>query len=148
VPADEQFGVLADLQAAGKVATVGLSEVGVDQIERARLAIDVATVQNRYNIADRGSDDVLRYCTEQGIGFIPWAPIAAGRLAEPGGLLDATAQRLGATAAQVALAWLLQRSSVMLPIPGTSSAAHLEENVGAAGVALDLDIVEELDSAA
>ena len=148
VPADEQFGALAELQAAGKVATVGLSEVGVDQIERARLAIDVATVQNRYNIADRGSDDVLRYCTEQGIGFIPWAPIAAGRLAEPGGLLDATAQRLGATAAQVALAWLLQRSSVMLPIPGTSSAAHLEENVGAAGVALDLDIVEELDSAA
>jgi pyridoxine 4-dehydrogenase len=105
-------------------------------------------VQNRYNIADRGSDDVLRYCTEQGIGFIPWAPIAAGRLAEPGGQLDATAQRLGATAAQVALAWLLQRSSVMLPIPGTSSAAHLEENVGAAGIALDLDIVEELDSAA
>jgi pyridoxine 4-dehydrogenase len=91
---------------------------------------------------------VLRYCTEQGIGFIPWAPIAAGRLAEPGGVLDATARRLDATAAQVALAWLLQRSSVMLPIPGTSSVGHLEENVRAAGLVLDLDTVEELDTAA
>ena len=133
MPADEQFGVLAELQAAGKVAAVGLSEVGVDQIEQARLVVDVATVQNRYNITDRSSDDVLRYCTEQGIGFIPWAPIAAGRLAEPGSVLDAAARRLGATAAQVALAWLLQRSSVMLPIPGTSSVGHLEENVRAAG---------------
>jgi pyridoxine 4-dehydrogenase len=148
VPADEQFGALAELQAAGKVAAVGLSEVGVDQIEQARLVVDVATVQNRYNITDRSSDDVLRYCTEQGIGFIPWAPIAAGRLAEPGSVLDATARRLGATAAQVALAWLLQRSSVMLPIPGTSSVGHLEENVRAAGLALDLDTVEELDTAA
>ena len=148
VPADEQFGALAELQAAGKVAAVGLSEVGVDQIETARLVVDVATVQNHYNIADRGSDDVLRYCTEQGIGFIPWAPIASGRLAEPGGVLDTTARRLGATKAQVALAWLLQRSSVMLPVPGTSSMAHVEENVRAAGLALDLDTVEELDTAA
>jgi pyridoxine 4-dehydrogenase len=148
VPADEQFGALAELHSAGKVAAVGLSEVGVDQIEAARRVVDVATVQNRYNIADRSSDDVLRFCTEQGIGFIPWAPIAAGRLAEPGGALDATARRLGATSAQVALAWLLQRSSVMLPIPGTGDVTHLEENVGAASLPLDLDTVEELDTAA
>jgi aryl-alcohol dehydrogenase-like predicted oxidoreductase len=148
VPADEQFGVLGELQAAGKVEAVGLSEVGVEQIEAARRVIDVATVQNRYNIADRSSDDVLRFCTEQGIGFIPWAPIAAGGLARPGGALDAAAGRLGATPAQVAIAWLLQRSSVMLPIPGTSGIAHLEENVGAAGISLDLDTVEELDTAA
>ena len=148
VPADEQFGALAELQAAGKIAAVGLSEVGVEQIERARAVVDVATVQNRYNLADRGSDDVLRYCTEQGIGFIPWAPIASGRLAEPGGALAGTAGRLGATAAQVALAWLLQRSSVMLPIPGTSSEAHLEENVRAAGLALELATVEEFAAAA
>jgi pyridoxine 4-dehydrogenase len=147
VPAEEQFGVLAELQAAGKVAAVGLSEVGVEQIERARLVVDVATVQNRYNLVDRGSDGVLRYCTEQGIGFIPWAPIASGRLAEPGGVLARIAGRLGATSAQVALAWLLQRSSVMLPIPGTSSRAHLEENVRAAGLALDLANVDELDAA-
>jgi aryl-alcohol dehydrogenase-like predicted oxidoreductase len=148
VPADEQFGALAELQAAGKVAAVGLSEVGVEQIERARAVVDVATVQNRYNLADRESDDVLRFCTEQGIGFIPWAPIAAGRLAQPGGVLSGIAERLDATASQVALAWLLQRSSVMLPIPGTSSLAHLEENVQAAELALDLATVEELDAAA
>jgi pyridoxine 4-dehydrogenase len=148
VPADEQFGALAELQAAGKVAAVGLSEVGVEQIEQARLVVEVATVQNRYNIADRSSDDVLRHCTQLGIGFIPWAPIAAGQLAEPGGVLDGVAQRLGATPAQVALAWLLQRSSVMLPIPGTSSVAHVEENVRAAGLTLDLATVEELDAAA
>lgn len=148
VPADEQFGALGDLQAAGMIAAVGLSEVGVEQIDRARTVVDVTTVQNRYNLADRGSDDVLRYCTEQGIGFIPWAPIAAGRLAAPGGVLDGIAERLGAGPAQVALAWLLQRSSVMLPIPGTSSAAHLEANVGAATLALDLATVEELDAAA
>jgi pyridoxine 4-dehydrogenase len=147
VPADEQFGTLAELQAAGKVAAVGLSEVGVEQIQRARAVVDVAAVQNRYNLADRGSDDVLRFCTEQGIGFIPWAPIAAGDLAQPGGVLSGIAERLGATAPQVALAWLLQRSSVMLPIPGTSSLAHLEENVRAAELVLDLATVEELDGA-
>jgi pyridoxine 4-dehydrogenase len=148
VPADEQFGALAELQAAGKVAAVGLSEVGVDQIEQARTVVDVSSVQNHYNLADRGSDDVLRYCTEQGIGFIPWAPIASGRLAQPGGTLAAVAERLGATSSQVALAWLLQRSSVMLPIPGTANVAHLEENVRAAELALDLASVDELDSAA
>jgi pyridoxine 4-dehydrogenase len=148
VPAEEQFGVLAELQAAGKVAAVGLSEVGIDQIERARALVDIVTVQNRYNLADRGSDDVLRFCTEQRIGFIPWAPIAAGRLAEPGGVLGVIADRLGVTTAQVALAWLLQRSSVMLPIPATTNVRHLEENVAAAGLSLDLETVDELDTAA
>jgi pyridoxine 4-dehydrogenase len=148
VPADEQFGLFADLQREGKIASVGLSEVSVAEIERASALVEVATVQNRYNLVDRRSDDVLRHCTAHGIGFVPWAPVAAGDLAEPGGPLADSAARLGATTAQVALAWLLQRSSVMLPIPGTASVAHLEENVGAAGVTLDLETVEKLDAAA
>lgn len=148
VPADEQFGVLAALKAEGRVAEVGLSEVGIEQIEQARRVVDVATVQNRYNLVDRASDAVLRYCTEQGIGFLPWFPIASGRLAEPGGPVAETAERLGATPAQVALAWLLRRSSVMLPIPGTSTLAHVEENARAADLELDREAVEKLDAAA
>jgi pyridoxine 4-dehydrogenase len=148
VPADDQFGLLADLVAEGKVAAVGLSEAGVEQIERARTHVEIATVQNRYNVADRASDAVLRYCTEQGIGFVPWFPIGSGTLVEPGGPVADVARRLDATAAQVALAWLLQRSSVMLPIPGTSSLAHLEENVRARDLALDREAVEKLDAAA
>jgi Predicted oxidoreductases (related to aryl-alcohol dehydrogenases) len=148
VPADEQFGLLGALQAEGKVGAVGLSEVGVEEIERARRVVDVVTVQNRYNLVDRASDDVLRYCTEQGIGFLPWFPIASGRLAEPGGPVAEIAERLGATASQVALAWLLRRSSVMLPIPGTSSLAHVEENTRAAELELDPESVEKLDAAA
>jgi pyridoxine 4-dehydrogenase len=144
----EQFGVLAALWAEGKVRFVGLSEVGVAEIERAQRVVDVATVQNRYNLVDRASDGVLRFCTEQGIGFLPWFPIAAGRLAEPGGPVAEIAERLGATAPQVALAWLLQRSSVMLPIPGTLSVAHLEDNCRAAELELDLETVEKLDVAA
>jgi pyridoxine 4-dehydrogenase len=148
VPADEQFGLLAALQGEGKVAAVGLSEVDVAGIEAARAVVDVVTVQNRYNLTDRGSDEVLRYCTEQGIGFIPWFPVASGRLAEPGGPVAEIAEKLGATAAQVALAWLLQRSSVMLPIPGTRSVPHLEENVAAAALRLEPEMVEKLDAAA
>ncbi len=148
VPADEQFGLLAQLVAEGKVAAVGLSEVGVDEIERAATFVDVVSVQNRYNLTDRASDDVLRHCTEQGIAFLPWAPVAAGRLAEPGGPVADVVARTGATPSQVALAWLLQRSSVMLPIPGTASLAHLEENVRAAELVLDLEMVEKLDAAA
>jgi pyridoxine 4-dehydrogenase len=148
VPADDQFGLLAELVAEGKVSAVGLSEVGVEEIEAARSVVEVVSVQNRYNLVDRGSDDVLRYCTEQGIAFLPWAPVAAGRLAEPGGPVAETVERTGATPSQVALAWLLQRSSVMLPIPGTASEAHLEENVRAAELTLDLDMVEKLDAAA
>lgn len=148
VPADEQFGVLAALKAEGKVAEVGLSEVGIEQIEHARRVVDIATVQNRYNLVDRASDAVLRHCTEQGIGFLPWFPIASGSLAEPGGPVADVAERLSATPAQVALAWLLRRSSVMLPIPGTSSVAHAEENAGAAELTLDVESVEKLDAAA
>jgi pyridoxine 4-dehydrogenase len=148
VPADEQFGLLAALRDEGKVAAVGLSEVRVEEIERARTIVDIATVQNRYNLVDRASDEVLRYCTEQGIGFLPWFPVAAGRLAEPGGPVADIAEQLGATAAQVALAWLLQRSSVMLPIPGTRSLAHVEENWRAGELELELEMVEKLDAAA
>lgn len=148
VPADEQFGVLAALKAEGKIAEVGLSEVTVEQIEQAGSAVDIATVQNRYNLVDRASDDVLRHCTSHGIGFLPWFPIASGRLAEPGGPVAEIAERLGATAAQVALAWLLRRSSVMLPIPGTSSLDHLDENSRAAELVLDAESVEKLDTAA
>ncbi|WP_308257659.1 aldo/keto reductase [Pseudonocardia lacus] len=148
VPAEEQFGLLADLVAEGKVAAVGLSEVGVEEIERAGAFVDVVSVQNRYNLVDRTSDDVLRHCTAQGIAFLPWAPVAAGRLAEPGGPVADVVAATGATPSQVALAWLLQRSSVMLPIPGTADAAHLEENVRAAELVLDLELVEKLDAAA
>lgn len=148
VPADEQFGVLADLQREGKIASVGLSEVSVDEIDRAATIVEVATVQNRYNLIDRGSDDVLRHCTSHGIGFLPWFPVASGQLAQPGGPVAESADRLGATPAQIALAWLLQRSSVMLPIPGTTSLDHLTENVAAAALSLDLETVEKLDVAA
>ena len=148
VPADEQFGLLADLQAEGKIASAGLSEVGVAEIEQARAVVEIVTVQNRYNLTDRGSDDVLRYCTEQGIGFVPWAPLASGRLVEPGGPVADAAEHFRVSAAAVAVAWLLQRSSVMLPIPGTSSVAHLEDNMRAADLRLDLETVEKLDAAA
>ncbi|HEY2095528.1 MAG TPA: aldo/keto reductase [Pseudonocardia sp.] len=147
VPAEDQFGLLADLQSEGKVNLVGLSEVSVDEIAAASNIVDIASVQNRYNLTDRASDDVLRYCTERGIGFVPWFPLAAGELAKPGGVVHEAAERLGATASQVALAWLLQRSSIMLPIPGTSSVAHLEENLAGAGLKLDLATVNALDDA-
>ena len=148
VPMDDQFGVLAELQAEGKVAAVGLSQVGIDEIQRAEKIVDIASVQNRYNLVERDGDEVLRYCTEQGIGFLPWHPIASGGLAGPDSAVAQVAAGLGATPAQVALAWLLQRSSVMLPIPGTSSIAHLEENLGAAQLQLDLETVEQLDDRA
>lgn len=147
VAADEQFGLLADLQREGKVREVGLSQVSVAEIEAAGRIVDVASVQNRYNLVDRSSDDVLRHCTAHGIGFIPWAPADAGKLAEPGHAAARAADALGATPAQVALAWLLQRSSVMLPIPGTSSLEHLVENCGAATLELDRDTVATLDAA-
>jgi aryl-alcohol dehydrogenase-like predicted oxidoreductase len=136
VPIDDQIGILKDLQDEGKIAAVGLSEVSVDEIERFRQGVDVVTVQNLYNLANRKSEDVLDACEAEGIGFIPWFPIATGRLAEPGGPLAELAQETGATPSQLALAWLLGRSPAMLPIPGTSSVAHLEENVAAAEVEL------------
>ncbi len=147
VPAEDQFGTLRGLQQEGKVRLVGLSEVTVEEIEQARSVLDIATVQNRYNVLDRSSDGVLRYCTEQRIGFLPWYPVASGKLTEPGGPIAAAVERLAATPAQVSLAWLLQRSSMMLPIPGTSSLEHLEENCQAATLRLDRDLVDALDAA-
>jgi aryl-alcohol dehydrogenase-like predicted oxidoreductase len=143
-----QFELLADLQREGLVRHVGLSEVGVEEIAAAREIVEIATVQNLYNVANRQSEDVVDYCTEHGIGFIPWFPLAAGELARPGGAVAEVAERIGATSGQVALAWLLQRSPVMLPIPGTSSLAHLRENVAAADVVLSEADVALLDAAA
>ena len=143
----EQFGVIAEMQREGLIRHVGLSEVSVADIEEARTYFDVVSVQNLYNLVSRKHEDVLDHCTREGIAFIPWYPLGAGRLAREGSVLERAAERLGATAAQVALAWVLERSPVMLPIPGTSRVRHLEENVAAAGFALDADQFEELDRA-
>ena len=136
VPAAEQFGVLRDLQREGKVASVGLSEVSVKEIQAAQKVVPIATVQNLYNLGNRKAEAVVDYCDREGIGFIPWFPIASGKLLEPGGPLSAVAHAVGATPSQVALAWLLRRSKVVLPIPGTSSVAHVEENCLAGTVSL------------
>ena len=144
VPADDQFGVLRDLQKEGKVRHVGLSEVNVTEIEAARRIVPIATVQNQYNLAYRNSEDVLDYCTRKNIGFIPWFPLATGELAKPHGALTRIARQLGAQPAQVALAWLLNKSPAMLPIPGTSKVKHLEENTAAALLNIDDSIMEEL----
>ena len=136
VPREEQFGLLADLRKEGKIRHVGLSEVTVEEIEAAREIVPIATVQNLYNRANRKSEAVLDYCEREDIGFIPWFPVAAGDLAKPGGKLDEAAKAHDATTAQIALAWLLKRSPVMLPIPGTSSIEHLEENVASQDVTL------------
>lgn len=148
VPADDQFGLLRQLQDEGKVRALGLSQVSVDEIKAAQRVFTVATVQNRFNLTDRSSADVLEYATAEGIGFIPWAPVSAGELARPGGPVDTIARDLDVTPAQVALAWVLQTSPVMLPIPGTGSVPHLEDNLGAATVTLPASAVAELDSAA
>jgi aryl-alcohol dehydrogenase-like predicted oxidoreductase len=148
VPRDEQFGVIADFLKEGLIAHAGLSQVSVAEIEAARKVFEVSTVQNRYNLADRADEDVLDYSAREGIGFIPWYPLAAGELAKPGGAVDAIAKAHGATAGQVALAWVLKRSPVMLPIPGTSRVNHLEENVEAAALTLSDDEFATLDSAA
>jgi aryl-alcohol dehydrogenase-like predicted oxidoreductase len=147
VPADEQYGLLKELRDEGKVAEVGLSEVTVDQIEAAQRIVPVVSVQNQYNIAQRGGDDVVDFCQGQQIGFIPWFPLGSGKLSRPGGPLDRVASELGATVSQVCLAWLLRRSPVMLPIPGTSSLAHLEENCAAAEFVLTDAQYEELTDA-
>ncbi len=147
VPAEEQFGLLRDLQKEGKVRHVGLSEVSVDEIKAARKVVPIATVQNKYNLTDRASEAVLQYCTAEKIGFIPWFPIASGKLAEQGGAVDTAAKADHATAAQVALAWLLKKSPVMLPIPGTSTVKHLEENCAAASVKLTDEQMRQLDAA-
>jgi pyridoxine 4-dehydrogenase len=147
VPRDEQFGAVRRLLDDGVIRNAGLSEVSVAEIEAARRVFPVATVQNRYNLVERQSEDVLAYCAANKIGFIPWFPLAAGELTRPGGTVARIAEAHGATAGQVALAWLLQRSPVMLPIPGTLRVAHLEENVAAAGLALAPEDVAELNAA-
>jgi aryl-alcohol dehydrogenase-like predicted oxidoreductase len=136
VPFAEQVGTLVELQREGKVRHIGLCNVTVDQVLAAQRFARIVTVQNRYNLLDRTSEGVFDFCADEGIGFIPWFPIATGELARRGGPLDGVANELGATPAQIALVWLLHRSPVMLPIPGTSSVAHLEENIAAAALRL------------
>ena len=145
VPADEQFGLLRALLDEGKVRAAGLSNVTVDQVVAARAVVPVVTVQNRYNATDRSSEAVLDYCEAEGIGFIPWYPVASGVLARGGGGLDELARDRGVSVAQLSIAWLLARSPVMLPIPGTSQVAHLEENCAAAEVTLDRATYDAID---
>ena len=148
VPYEDSVGALKQLQDEGKILHIGISNASVEQLETARGIAEVVSVQNRFNLTDRSSDDVLERCEELGIAFFPWAPLAAGELAGPGGPVDEIAERHGATAGQVALAWLLRRSPVMLPIAGTSSVEHLEENIAAATLELSDEEVAALDSAA
>ena len=145
VPRDEQFGVIADMQREGLIDQVGLSEVNVEEIEAARKLFPVVSVQNHYNLVRRKYEDVLDFCERERIAFIPWYPLEAGSLTEEGGAVTKIAQRLDATPAQVALAWVLKRSPVMLPIPGTSKVHHLEENVAAAGLELTDEEFRTLD---
>jgi aryl-alcohol dehydrogenase-like predicted oxidoreductase len=145
VPLADQIGALTRLQQEGKIRHIGLSEVSVAQIEEARQLADIVTVQNLYNLGNRKSEDVLEYSEAEGIGFIPWFPLATGDLAQAGGPLARAAARLDAEPAQIALAWLLQRSPVMLPIPGTARVEHLEENTAAAMLELDEETLRELD---
>jgi pyridoxine 4-dehydrogenase len=145
VPRDEQLAAVKSLLDDGIIRHAGLSNVSVEDIEVASKLFKVATVQNRYNLVDRGSEDVLDYCEKHGIGFIPWYPLAAGRLAESGSILDDLAKAHGATPSQIALAWVLKRSPVMLPIPGTSKVAHLEENVAAVNIQLSDADFDALD---
>ena len=140
VPLKEQLGAIRELRDEGKIRFVGVSNVSVEELRRARELIEIATVQNRFNAAEQGADDVLRRCEVEGIGFMPFAPIAMGRLADSSTGLDRAAARDGATPAQVALAWLLQRSPVVLPIPGTGSLAHLRENVDAGLIELPVAV--------
>lgn len=147
VPAEEQFGVMKELVDEGKVRHVGLSEVSVADIEAARKIVPIVTVQNLYNLTNRQSEDVLEYAEREQIGFIPWFPIASGELAKEGGPVDHIVKETGASPSQIALAWLLARSPVMLPIPGTSTVAHVEDNCAAATVTLTPEQVESLTSA-
>ncbi|NTX08734.1 aldo/keto reductase [Myxococcus sp. CA040A] len=148
VPVEESLGELKDLQKEGKIRHIGLSEVSVEDIQRARKVVDVVSVQNRYNLTDRVHEKVLDYCEREKLGFIPWFPLATGGLARPGGALDAVARKHQATPAQIALAWLLARSPVMLPIPGTSSVKHLEENLAGAEVKLGKEELAAVDAQA
>jgi len=136
-PVEESLGAVKGLQKQGKIRHIGLSEVKVPEIEQARKVVEIVSVQNKYNISDRAHEDVLEYCEKHKIAFIPWFPVAAGKLAQPGGVLDSVAKKHDATVSQLSLAWLLHHSPVILPIPGTSSVAHLEENLKSADVILN-----------
>jgi aryl-alcohol dehydrogenase-like predicted oxidoreductase len=148
VPVEESLGALKDLQKAGKIRHLGLSEVSVAEIERARKVVSIVSVQNIYNLGDRRHDDVVTYCEKQRLGFIPWFPMAGGDMLKPGGPLDTVARRQRASVSQVALAWLLHRSPVMLPIPGTSTVAHLEENIAAAALQIEAREWVEIEKSA
>jgi pyridoxine 4-dehydrogenase len=148
VPVEESLGAIKKLQTAGKIRFVGLSEVSVDEIKQARKVIDIVSVQNEYNLGNRKSEAVLEYCDREGIAFIPWFPVASGKLAQPGGKLDDLAKNHDATVSQLSLAWLLHRSPVILPIPGTSSVEHLEENLKAVDVSLSDEEWKDLEAAA
>jgi pyridoxine 4-dehydrogenase len=147
VPVEESLAPIAKLQKEGKIRHVGLSEVKPHEIDQARKVIKIVSVQNMYNVGDRQHEDVLEYCEKHGLAFIPWFPVAAGKLAQPGGALDVIAKRLGATVSQLSLAWLLHRSEVMLPIPGTSKVSHLEENMKAAELKLSDADMKEIEQA-
>jgi aryl-alcohol dehydrogenase-like predicted oxidoreductase len=144
IPAEDQLGTLKDLQSQGKIKHIGLSEVRVEQIQHAQTIVPIVSVQNRYSFADRGSEDVLNYCQKNDIAFIPWFPLAAGKLSGPDSAIAHLAKQWNASPSQVALAWLLARSPVILPIPGTSSVKHLEENVAAAGLYIDENKLQQL----
>jgi pyridoxine 4-dehydrogenase len=148
VPVEESLGVIKKLQEQGKIRHVGLSEVKPKEIDQARKVVDIVSVQNQYNIGDRQHEDVVDYCTKHKLAFIPWFPVAAGKLAQPGGKLDTAAKKHNATVSQLSLAWLLHRSPVMLPIPGTTSVAHLEENLASASVNLTDAEWKEIEDAA
>ncbi len=146
VPVEESLGAIKKLQSEGKIRFVGLSEVSVKEIQQARKVVEIVSVQNQYNLTDRKSEAVLEYCEREGIAFIPWFPVAAGQLAKPGGKLDDLAGQYGVTVSQLSLAWLLHCSPVMLPIPGTSSVAHLEENLQAVDLSLSDAEWKELEA--
>jgi len=148
VPVEDSLGALTDLQREGKIRHIGLSEVSAAEIERARKSANIVSIQNRYNLSDRGSEEALKYCESHKLAFIPWFPVAAGKLAAPGGALDRFAQAHKATLTQISLAWLLHRSPVILPIPGTSSVAHLEENMLSDKVQLSSSDWKQIEDAA
>jgi aryl-alcohol dehydrogenase-like predicted oxidoreductase len=145
-PAADQLGTLKDLQQQGKIKHIGLSEVSVKQIEHARTIVPIVTVQNKYSVVDRAADDVLDYCQSAGIGLIPWYPLAAGKVSGAASAIARDAEKLHITPSQLALAWLLHRSPVVLPIPGTSQVAHLEENIAAASIKLPAGVMKDLAS--
>jgi pyridoxine 4-dehydrogenase len=148
VPVEESLGALKDLQKAGKIRHIGLSEVSAAEIDRASKTVEIVSVQNQYNLSDRQHEKVLQYCEQQKMAFIPWFPVAAGKLAQPGGPLDQVARKHGATVAQLSLAWLLHHSPVMIPIPGTSSVKHLEENMAAGKLQLSAEEWKTVEGAA